>query len=155
MTDTDLTFIEEDIPTIVREGYTRTPTKWEDLLAPLKEKQGRSFRVWKYSKKSAGTSRVAAVRARFIEVTPEDNWTFAVRPIEDGNEAGEVGVYVRYNGQYTPEEVLANAQKRQERSDRIKTQRAAAANVTAPGEATAPPQTAVERVQAAKKAVSK
>lgn len=161
MTDT-LNFIEEAIPSITRSGGDgRDPIKWEESLAPLKDKIDSSFRVWTYEKKTGATSRVAAVRDRLIKATPSDNWTIAVRPVPDDPE--HFGVYVQYNGVFTDEEVAANAAKRQERSERIKAARASAAEVkdTLPEEAPAAPAPApaatspAERVAAAKKAAAK
>ncbi len=137
----ELDFIEEDIPTIVRVGGAgRAPEKWEDHIAPLKDHQGKSFRTWTYTKKTGAMSRVQGVRARLISATPADNWTLAVRPVPGKD--GEWGVYVQYNGTYTPAEIAANAKKRQERSERVKAQRqavdAAAPAVAAQAPAAAP-----------------
>jgi hypothetical protein len=121
----ELNFIEEAIPVIARTGGKgREPEKWEDHIAPLKDHEGKSFRVWTYEKRTGALSRVQSVRNRLNVATPKDNWTIAVRPVNlDGSEV--FGVYLQYNGTYTPKEVAENARKRQERSDRIKAQRAA------------------------------
>ena len=144
----DLNFIPEDIPTVVRVGGEgRKPTEWENELAPLKEHQGRSFRVWTYGKRTAATSRAAAVRARIIATTPSDNWTYAVREVEvDGHP--QFGVYLRFNGNYSSDEVAANAAKRAERSAKIKAQREAKA---ASEPAVAAESTPAEKVAAARR----
>lgn len=135
----ELNFTEEAIPTIVRESVGREPEKWENHLAPLKadDKAGKSFRVWQYGKKTGATSRVASVRKRLVDATPEDNWTLAVREVP-GADPTEYGVYVKYNGTFTPEQVAENAAARQKRSDSIKAVREAAAAASA-AVATAPP----------------
>lgn len=117
----ELSFVEEAVPTIVREAPGREPEKWEEHLSPLKakDKAGKSFRVWSYTKKTGATSRVASVRKRLIDATPEDNWSLAVRLIP-GSEPEQFGVYVTYNGTFTPEQVAENAALRQKRSDAIK-----------------------------------
>jgi hypothetical protein len=172
----ELNFIEEEVPKITRVGGAgREAEPWEEHIAPLKEadRAGKSFRVWTYGKRTSAVSRMSSVRDRLTKAVPEENWSLAVRPVpgtEDavepegtvdsegnsiaGQSATQHGVYVQYNGQFTPEEVAANAQAHQERSERVKAARAASAEKasTEPiAETTdAPTPTAKERVAAAK-----
>ena len=149
----DLNFIPEDIPTVVRVGGEgRKPVEWENELAPLKEHQGRSFRVWTYGKRTAATSRAAAVRARLIAQTPSDNWTYAVREVTvDGTE--QYGVYLRFNGVFTDDEVAANAAKRAERSAKIKAQKDAKA-AAEPAVAAETAETPAQKVAKARRATA-
>lgn len=120
----ELEFVEEEIPQVKREGGAgRTAEKWEDHLSPLKAEEltGKSFRVWTYPTKPSAQSRLTTVRNRLYGVTPKDNWTVAVRPVD----GGEFGVFVRYNGEFTPEQMADNAKKTAERSARIKNRKVA------------------------------
>lgn len=125
---TDLSFVEEEIPTITRAGGSGAqPVEWEKLLAPLTEgdKAGKSFRVWQYEKKTGATSRVAAVRNRLTAFVPEQNWKIAVRAVP-GSDPEVFGVYVQYDGTFTPEEVAKRAEDRAARVAKIQAARAAA-----------------------------
>lgn len=148
-------------------GPGAEPIKWEELLAPLKapDKAGKPFLVWDYEKKTGAQSRISAVHNRLVANVPEEKWTLVNRPVP-GSDPEKHGVYVQFDGTYTPEEVLANATKRKERSDRIKAARKAAedarAKVAAEGETPATPEapkaangSAAERVAKAKAAASK
>lgn len=159
MTDTsstaELTFTPvAEIPKVTRTGEGRAPIKWEDKLSPLKEKQGQAFMVWTYVKKTGATSRVAAVRQRLFTATPTDNWTVQVGPVPNSD---EFGVFIRYNGIYTDEEVAGNAKARAERSERIKQANAAAKAADGAVQADNPPvaATPAEKVAAAKAANAK
>jgi hypothetical protein len=158
MTTTELSFVEEDIPTIVRTGGSGAqPIKWEDLLAPLmaEDKAGKSFRVWEYEKKTGATSRVATVRARLTEVVPEQNWKIAVRPVP-GSDPVKHGVYVQFDGMFTPEQVAARAKDREARIAKIKAARKAAESADATLAGGSPDtdnaSSPAEKVAAAKKA---
>lgn len=170
----ELDFIEEEIPKIARVGGAgREPEKWEDHIAPLKaeDRAGKSFRVWTYEKRPSAVSRMSSVRERLTKAVPSENWTLAVRPVPN-TEPEQYGVYVEYSGVFTPEQVQENAQKHQERSDRVKAARLAAAEKAAAegtsdtpeatepadttGEATAPTakELAAQRVAEARQAAS-
>jgi hypothetical protein len=143
----ELTFVKEEIPKIVRTGGSgREAEPWETHLAPIKEQAGQSFRVWTYDKRSGAQGRVTTVRDRLTKVTPQDNWTIKVRPVGE-----QFGVYVQYNGTFTPEQMAENAKKRQERSERTKASRPASGEV-AP--TTGGGKTAKERVADAHKKAS-
>lgn len=167
----ELAFIEEEIPKIVRAGGSgREAEPWELHIAPLKEedKAGKSFRVWTYSKRASAVSRMSSVRERLTKAVPHENWQLAVRPVPgtetatnpDGTSAMQYGVYVMYAGQFTPEQVVENAKKHQERSERVKAAREASAAKAAsapasepdtePGEPDGSGMTAKERVAAAR-----
>lgn len=166
----ELAFIEEEIPKITRVGGSgREPEPWETHIAPLKDtdKAGKSFRVWTYSKRPSAVSRMSSVRERLTTAVPAENWQLAVRPVpgtenavnEDGTSVTQYGVYVMYAGAFTSEQVLNNARKHQERSDRVKAARLAAeaAKASEPTAPTAEPtdpsateMTAKERVAAAR-----
>lgn len=135
----ELDFIEEEIPKIARIGGAgREPEKWEDHIAPLKaeDRAGKSFRVWTYEKRPSAVSRMSSVRERLTKAVPSENWTLAVRPVPN-TEPQQYGVYVEFSGTFTPEQVQENAQKHQERSDRVKAARAAAEAKAAEEAATA------------------
>lgn len=150
----ELDFIEEEIPKIARVGGAgREPEKWEDHIAPLKaeDRAGKSFRVWTYEKRPSAVSRMSSVRERLTKAVPSENWTLAVRPVPN-TEPEQYGVYVEYSGVFTPEQVQENAQKHQERSERVKAARAKAeadkaaaeASTGTPAEATEPADTTGE-----------
>lgn len=138
----ELTFTREDIPKITRAGGSgREPEKWEEHLSPVKDTAGVSFRVWTYEKRTSAVSRMSAVRDRLSKAVPQENWKLAVRPVYrvgDGDEAtyatakpdGEsvehFGVYVQFDGLYTPEQMIENARLHQERSERVKNSRKSA-----------------------------
>jgi hypothetical protein len=145
----ELSFVEEEIPKISRPGGSgREPEPWENHLAPLKAKEGTSFRVWTYTKRSSAMSRMTAVRNRLTKAVPYENWKMAVRSIPD--DPNLFGVYVTYNGIFTQEQVQENAAAHAQRSARVLASRekanatrnanAAAANgsVTEPEPAPAP-----------------
>jgi hypothetical protein len=114
----ELVFVEEEIPKIVRKGGSgREAEKWEEHLAPAKtpSKAGKSYCLWTYDKRTSAVSRMSSVRARLTSVTPKDNWELKVRPRPNSS---EFGVYVQYNGTFTPAQMAENAQKREERSAR-------------------------------------
>jgi hypothetical protein len=149
----DVTFTKVDaIPAQIRAtGEGREPIKWEDKLSPVKSSPGEGFLAWQYVKKSAATSRVAAIRNRLFAATPADNWTLAVRPVPNSDPV-LYGVYVQYNGTFTPDEQKQNAKVRQERSDKIKASRLAAQKANGAIGAEEPVQTPAQRVAAAKAA---
>lgn len=139
----DITLIEEAIPKIVRQGGTgREAEKWEEGLAPLKGKEmaGKSYRVFSAPLKSSVQSRMNTMRGRLNKVAPTDNFEMKVRPVPDTN---DFGLYVQYNGTFTPEQLAEIARKRSERSERTKASKPLAA---------VPNGTAKERVAAAHKA---
>jgi hypothetical protein len=167
----ELNFIEEEVPKITRVGGAgREAEPWEIHIAPLKEegRAGKSFRVWTYGKRTSAVSRMSNVRDRLTKAVPTENWSLAVRPVpgtedavdEAGESATQHGVYVEFNGTFTPEEVAANATAHAERSARVKAARAATQakgesngpiatdSEGVPTDATEP--TAKERVAAAK-----
>lgn len=158
----ELAFIEEEIPKITRAGGSgREAEPWEDHIAPLKQgdKAGKSFRVWTYSKRASGVSRMSSVRERLTKAVPGENWQLAVRPVPgtegtdaEGNDTTQYGVYVQYAGTFTPEQILENAKKHQERSERVRNARAAtaAAQTAAPAEPADDGQSPAERVAAAR-----
>jgi hypothetical protein len=150
----ELTFTPvEGIPEATRNVEGRVAIAWEDKLAPLKSKAGQAFVTWTYEKKSAATSRVAAIRNRLFSATPEDNWTLAVRAVP-GSSPEVFGVYVQYNGTYTADEVAANAKDRAERSAKIKAAREAAQAASGAVGEEASVATPAEKVAAARKAAA-
>lgn len=147
----DLSFIEEEIPKITRAGGSgREAEPWEEHVSPLKaeDKAGKSYRVWTYGKRPSAVSRMSSVRERLTKAVPAENWQLAVRAVPgtesavhpagtmdgetdvSGTSATQYGVYVQYAGQFTAEQVAENAQKHQERSERVKAARAKAAENT-------------------------
>ena len=117
----ELQFVEEAIPDLDRgDGAGRQAEKWEEHLAPLKadKLKGKSFRIASFEKKTQATSRSTVVRERLLKATPFDNWTIRVREVP--NESDTFGVYVKYEGTFTPEQVAENAKVRAERSAKIK-----------------------------------
>ena len=116
MTTIDLNFVREDIPKITRAGGSgREAEAWETHLATLKDTPRVAFRVWDYEKRNGALSRMSSVRARLNKAVPTENWTLAVRAIPKTDPV-KYGVYVAYEGDYTPEQVAANAKKHAERS---------------------------------------
>lgn len=162
MTDTSMfgELIQEDIPAAPPRppGKGREPVKWEDHLAPLESTLfEKPHRLWSYEMKTGATSRMSAVRGRLNTAAPSKNWEFKVRPVP-GSDLW--GVYAVFHGEYSPDEQLSKAQKRQEHSAKLAAARdAKEATPTAtsePGEvetATEAPQTAKEKLAA--KAASK
>ena len=141
----ELTFVEEEIPKIVRQGGTgREAEKWEEGLSPLKSAnmKGKSYRVWTFNTRNSAQSRMTTVRARLNKVSPADNFQLKVRPVPDSD---DFGVYAQYDGTFTPEQMADNARRHQERSERTKKSRT-------PTVAAVPNGTAKERVAAAHKA---
>jgi hypothetical protein len=144
----ELTFVEEEIPKIVRQGGSgREAEQWENHLAPLKSDKmaGKSYRVWTYEKRTSAMSRMSTVRDRLNKVTPQDNYEIKVRPVD-----GQYGVYVQYNGTFTPAQMEENARKRQERSTRTIAARQAKVEPIAADDG----KTAKERVADARKKAS-
>lgn len=143
----ELNFIEEEVPKITRVGGAgREAEPWELHIAPLKaeDRAGKSFRVWTYGKRTSAVSRMSSVRDRLTKAVPAENWALAVRPVPgtesavepEGatNEAGEDisgqsatqhGVYVQYDGVFTPEQIAKNAEDHKIRSERVRAARAA------------------------------
>ena len=116
----ELSFVEEEIPKIVRQGGSgREAEPWETHLAPLKGKDmaSKSYRVWTYANKNSAPSHMNTVRDRLYKVTPQDNWDLKVRPVPNTDPV-QYGLWVQYDGAYTPEQVIANAEARQKRSAR-------------------------------------
>jgi hypothetical protein len=139
----ELTFVKEKIPKITRAGGSgREAEPWENHLAPLKDSTNESFRVWTYDKRSSAISRMSSVRERLSKAVPHEDWTLAVRLVPGTEKLPgaeqKFGVYVSYSGNFTPEQVVENARKHQERSERV---RAARAANKANGNNTAPAQT--------------
>jgi hypothetical protein len=131
----ELSFVEEEIPKISRPGGSgREPEPWEDHLAPLKAKEGTSFRVWTYAKRSSATSRMTAVRDRLNKAVPYEAWKMAVRAIPD--DPNLFGVYVTYEGIYTAEQVAENAAAHADRSARVLASREKARETRAANAAT-------------------
>jgi hypothetical protein len=135
-------------------GDGREKIRWEDKLAPLKAKKGQGFLTWTYAKKSAATSRKAAISNRLFAETPKDNWTLAVRPVPN-TDPETFGVYVQYNGEFTADEVTANAKLRADRAARTRGAAQAAQAATSAIGAEAPVETPAQRVAAAKGAQAK
>ncbi len=126
----ELNFVREDIPKISRAGGSgREAEPWESHLAPLKDNHGESFRVWTYEKRSSAVSRMSSVRDRLNKAVPTENWQLAVRVVP-GTDPEQFGVYVAYMGNYTPEQVVENARKHTERSERVRASRAASSSAT-------------------------
>ena len=112
----ELNFVREDIPKITRAGGSgREAEPWESHLATLKETPTVGFRVWDYDKRNGALARMTSVRARLNKAVPTENWTVAVRPVPKSDPV-RYGVYVAYEGEFTPEQVTANAKKHAERS---------------------------------------
>ena len=131
----DLTFTREEIPKINRAGGSgREAEPWEQHLGSLKdpENAGTSFRVWTYDKRSSAVSRMSSVRERLSKAVPHENWILKVRPTPE--DAEKFGVYVQFDGNFTPEQITENARKHAERSKRVSESRAKAAATRAAGE---------------------
>lgn len=130
------TLIQEDRPKVTRAGGSgREKTRWEEVLAPLKTKgrAGKDFRIWEYpdGKKDSANSRKSAVMDRLREAVPNEKWNIGIAPIPGDEDKPKdeqtFGVYVTFTaGDYTPEEIAANAKAHQEASDRVRNSRAAA-----------------------------
>jgi hypothetical protein len=155
----ELSFTREEIPKISRAGGSgREAEPWEQHLGSLKDEgnKGTSFRVWTYDKRPSATSRMTSVRERLSKAVPHENWKLAVRPTPE--DANKFGVYVMYDGNYTPEQITENARKHAERSKRVsesreaaKAKRAAEATQAPVEDAPAAEPSAKERVAAAAK----
>lgn len=153
-------FVFEDIPNAPPRppGKGREPTKWEEHLAPLEPQLlKKPARLWSYEAKTGAVSRMAAIRNRLNAAAPHKNWEFKVRPVPNTTPQLH-GVYAVFHGDFTPEQVLANAQNRQKRRDAFVTAKAARdANgdagttppATEPSAATRAPQTPKEKLAAA------
>lgn len=123
----NLTFTPEAIPKITRIGGSgRTATEWENLLDPVRQQPGVSFRVWEYDKRQSAVSRLSSVRERLTKVVPHENWKMVVRLVPD-SDPEIFGVYVEYIGVFTPEQIEENAKLHAERSARVRAAREAKA----------------------------
>ena len=154
----ELNLVREEIPKITRAGGSgREAEPWENHLAELKDTAGISYRIWDNEKRASAVSRMSGVRNRLTTAVPHEHWTLAVRPVPNSDPA-RYGVYVAFEGTYTPEQVEENARKHKERSERVRASRAKRAEGEA-GEASAPDTadtapTPKERVAAANKAAN-
>jgi hypothetical protein len=163
MATPELNFREAEIPAIVRTGGGgAAPIEWEVALAPLKganmknEKgEWKSVLVWDYEKETAAQSRISSLHKRLNQETPEDNWLIAKRVVP-GSDPVRHGVYIQYQGTFTPEQVEANARKRADASQKRQATREAgkAAKAALDGAEAAPAvaeaATPAQRVTAAK-----
>jgi hypothetical protein len=122
-------------------GKGREPVAWETLLEPLEAKLLETpARLWVYAAKTGAMSRLAAVRDRLTSTVPQKNWELRVRQVPGTGDTEEnpaqFGVYAVFHGDYTPEQVMQNAQARQKRRDAIAKAREAKANTATPEVAT-------------------
>lgn len=152
--------VEEVIPPLPKRppGKGREPVKWESHLAPLEERLlNKPHRLWSYANKTGATSRMGSVRSRLMDAAPNKNWELKVRPVP-GTDPQLFGVYAVFHGEYTPEQMTANAQARQARRNAIAQATAARAAQSGensngaepkPAVAASPPQTAKEKLAAA------
>jgi hypothetical protein len=121
-----LDLIEEDIPAPVRlGGGGREAIKWEELLAPIKEHESKSFRVWTYDKRTAAASRANQVSSRLFKVKPHEKWVIAVRQIPNSE---QFGVYTMYAGHWSKSEVAKRQHDHERRSANAAARTAAARN---------------------------
>lgn len=80
-----------------------TPGRWEELLAPFKDKPNEwgMVRAFPKSKGSSSASSYAAVingkRKGGIKI-PAGRWEACTRSIDEGENAGKIGLWVRYLG---------------------------------------------------------
>lgn len=128
----------EDIPAAPPRppGKGREPVKWEEHLTPLEEQlKEKPARLWAYEAKTGAVSRMSAVRQRLAESAPHKNWELKVRPVPNTTPQLH-GVYAVFHGDYTPEQMQANAKLRQERRDKAAASRQTASEAT--GEGTSP-----------------